>query len=260
MTMDRFIQQIAKKAGAAVLTRFGKDGVHYTKSDHRGDVVTKADLLSERIIISAIKKNYPQHGIIAEESGRMNDTAEYVWIIDPVDGTLNFSLGVPLFGVMIALAHKRRILLSAIYLPASKELFFAKAGKGAFLNGRRIRRSRTRVFRQSMGTGPVRLAPRMVRFLKNFIRIAGHERGMMPSSLGSMAVNACYVACGRRDWIVAIFGHVSDHDFAPVSLVLKEAGCRVTDTQGNPWKLGQLEMVAANPTLHKQLLRLTKNV
>src|SRR3989344_8204360 len=101
--MERFIQAIAKKDGAAVLKKFGKAGVHYSKSDRVWDVVTKADLLSEKIIMSAIQKRYPDHGIISEESGSVREGAEYVWVIDPIDGTLNYARSVPLFGVMIGL-------------------------------------------------------------------------------------------------------------------------------------------------------------
>src|SRR3989344_9501077 len=117
---DSFIQKLAKEAGVAVLKRFGKDGVHYMKSDHVWDVVTKADLLSERIIISAIRKKYPEHGIVSEERGVLKEGAEYLWIIDPIDGTLNFSLGVPLFGVMICLVHRGNVILSVINLPATE--------------------------------------------------------------------------------------------------------------------------------------------
>src|SRR3989344_3431493 len=129
---DKFIQDIAKKAGDAVLKRFGNSGVHRMKSDRVWDVVTEVDLLAYKIITSAIKKAYPDHGIISEESGGINNHAEYIWIIDPIDGTLNFSRNVPMFGVMICLARRDKIILSAINLPCSKEIFFAKAGKGAY--------------------------------------------------------------------------------------------------------------------------------
>src|SRR3989344_8783192 len=105
--MDRFIQKLAKEAGEAVLKRFGKDGVHHMKSERAWDSVTKADLLSEKIIISHIRKSYPTHGIIAEESGVTKDGAEYKWIIDPIDGTMYFADGIPLFGVFIALVHRK---------------------------------------------------------------------------------------------------------------------------------------------------------
>src|SRR3990167_7584472 len=252
--MDKFIQRIAREAGVVVLKRFRKDGVHYTKSHERWDVVTKADLLSEKIIMTAIQKKYPSHGIISEESGRINEKAEYVWIIDPIDGTLNYSSGVPMFGVMVCLVHKGKVILSAINLPATGEFFFAKAGKGAYLNGKRIYCSKGRNLKSSFGMHGTTLAPRTIQFLRNVVKYAKGNHIL----LGSFAspANACYVASGQRDWIVSLSGQV--WDFAPEYLIVKEAGCKVTDTKGKPWKLGQLEMVAANPTLHKELLKLTK--
>lgn len=254
--MEKFIQAIAKKAGDAVLERFGKVGVHYSKTDAIWDVVTKADLLSEKIITSAIRKKYPDHGIISEEEGSTKEGAEYVWIVDPIDGTLNYSRGVPMFGVMIALVHRGEVILSSINMPATGELFFAKAGRGAYLNGKRIHCSSSKNFSQTFGMGGSSLRPRTAHFLRNLLRTKESKR-MMYGSLGGPA-NACYVATGQRDWLVSLSGQI--WDFAPEYLILKESGCKVTDTRGKPWKLGMLEMVAANPTLHKQLLKLTKNV
>ena len=254
---EKFIQDIARKAGDAVLKRFGKDGVHYMKSGHLWDVVTKADLLSEKIIVSAIRKNYPDHGVISEECGVINEGADYVWIIDPIDGTLNFSRGVPLFGVMICLVHKGDILLSAINLPAEHELFFAKKGGGAYKNGKRIHCSRPTKLSETFGAGSARLDGRAAAFLSALIK-AGRNQHIQYASFFSMAVNACYVASGKRDWCVPLAGSI--WDFAPAYLILKESGCKVTDTKGRPWKLDMLEMLAANPVLHKKLLKITKNI
>lgn len=255
--MDKFIQDVVKQAGDAVLKRFGKDTVNTKKSERLWDVVTKADLLSERTIISRIRKAYPTHGIIAEEGGNVDENAEYVWVIDPIDGTRNFASGIPMFAVMVSLVHRRSVILAAVYSPAIKELFYAKRGKGAFLNGRRIRCSSTRELSRTFGTGSSGLDPRSVRFLRNLINAAGGTH-MMFSSFGTVAAEECYVACGRRDWVVSTAGRI--WDFAPAYLLLKEAGCKVTDMQGRQWKLGANEMVAANPTLHKQLLKLTRNI
>ena len=257
MNADVFIKAIAKKAGDATWKRFGKDGVNHMKSEGRFDVVTKADLLAEKMIITGIKKHFPKHGIIAEESGRSHDDAEYVWIIDPIDGTLNFSIGIPMFGVMIALAHKNRVILSCVYIPVTQELFYAKLGKGSYRNGKRIHASNEKDFYHTFGCGSAGLRSKYLHFFKNLL---GTSKGthMMYGSFGSMAINACYTAMGRRDWIVSVFGCL--HDFAPPSLILKEAGCTVTNTKGKPWTMNDLEMVAANPTLHKQLIKLTKGV
>ena len=254
---EKLIQRVTREAGDAVLKRFGKDGVHYMKSKNIWDVVTKADLLSEKIIISAIRKAYPEHGIIAEESGVTNKGAEYVWVIDPIDGTLNYSRGVPLFGVMVCLLHRNEIILSAINLPAEKQLFFAKKGKGTYLNGKRVRCSDRKSLDQSFGAGSARLDGRPAVFIENLLRSARKQK-IQYASFFSMAVNACYVASGRRDWMVPLAGAV--WDFAPAYLILKESGCKVTDTKGKPWKFGMLEMVAANPRLHKKILKLTKGV
>ncbi|MEK9153984.1 MAG: inositol monophosphatase [Patescibacteria group bacterium] len=255
--MDRFIQKITKAAGRAVLKKFGKVGVKYMKSDALWDCVTEADLISDRLIVSAIKKHYPTHGIISEESGSHNPDSDYMWVIDPIDGTFNFSRGTPQFGVMVCLAYRRNIVLAAIDLPATKEFFFAKKGKGAFLNGKRIRCSSQGSLHNSFGAGSSGIKTRTTHFLQNLID-AGKTEEINFGSMASMAVNACYVACGRRDWLVALAGAL--HDFAPVYLILKEAGCKVTDMKGKPWKFGQLEMVATNSSLHKQLLKLTKDV
>lgn len=255
--MERFIQHITKRAGLAVLKRFGKDGVHYTKSEHRGDAVTKADLLSDKIITSAIKKHYPKHGIISEESGTLRADAEYIWIIDPIDGTFNFATGVPLFGVMVALAQKGRIILSAIHLPTAGELYFAKRGKGAFLNGKRIRCSQIRDWSSTAGIGPTWLRPRATKFMQRLLKEAAGKR-MLFSGLGSIAIDGAYIAAGKRDWFAGMNGQL--HDFAAPSLLMKEAGCKVTNTRGEAWTIEDREIVAANPALHKQLLKLTKGV
>lgn len=255
--MDKFMQRIVKEAGKAVLKRYGKDGVHYSKSEHAYDVVTKADLLSERIMISAIRKKYPKHGILSEEAGEINKGAEYRWIIDPIDGTMNFAASVPLFGVMVCLERENRVVLSAIYLPVTGELFFAEEGKGAYLNGKRIHCSNARALDASSGCGFVGSRKRTLQFVK---RLLGAIRGekLFFNSFGCISVNSCYVACGRKDWEVSLYGEI--HDFAPTYLILKESGCAATDCNGKPWRIGCNELVAANPIMHKQLLKLTKNI
>ena len=254
---EKFIQDVVREAGDAVLKRFGKDGPHYMKSDHVWDVVTKADLRADKLITSRIQKAYPTHGIISEESGTTNEGAEYVWIVDPIDGTLNFSKGVPLYGVMICLVRKGDVILSAINLPSTGELFYAKKGGGAYLNGKRVHCSKTKKLLQTFGAGSARLEGRAGNFMKNLLK-ASKVHHIQYASFFSMAVNVCYIATGRRDWVVPLAGMI--WDFAPAYLILKESGCKVTDTKGKPWKFGVLEMVAANPTLHKEILKLTKDI
>lgn len=255
---ETFIQKVVKEAGEVVLKRFGKDGVHYSKSAYRSDAVTKADLRAEKLIISRIKERYPGHGIISEESETYLPQAQYMWVTDPIDGTLNFSLGVPMFAVMICLVHRGKVMLSAIYLPVAKELFFAKVDRGAYLNGKKIHCSRGTTLEHSIGVGSTSLRTRLIKFFRNLLDVSERKVGIKLSSFGSTGFNASYVACGRRDWIVSLIGGA--HDFGPIALLLKEAGCKISDAKGNPWKFGMLEIVAANPTLHKELLKLTRNV
>ncbi|HEY4514400.1 MAG TPA: inositol monophosphatase [Candidatus Paceibacterota bacterium] len=255
--MDKLIQKAVVKAGLAVAKRFGKDRVEYMKSERLWDGVTKADLLSERIILAEISKKHVDHGILSEESGRNESDSDYLWIVDPIDGTMNFSMDVPLFGVMAALVHKKRVILSAIYLPMTKELFFAKEGDGAYLNGKRIHCSQKNKLANTLGVGQLTLTGKPAKFMRKLLSGVKSDN-LLFSSFGCMSVNACYVACGRRDWSVSLEGAL--HDFAPAYLILKESGCLVTDLKGKPWQLGTGGFVAANPHVHSELIKLTKNL
>ncbi|MBV9349429.1 MAG: inositol monophosphatase [Patescibacteria group bacterium] len=256
MSVDAFIKKIATEAGDHAWARFGKDRKLYMKSNYSFDVVTKADLSTEKFIISAIRKAYPIHGIIAEESGKANEGAEYVWYIDPIDGTENFSRGIPLFAVMIALARRGRIILSAIYIPVNKELFFAKAGKGAYLNGKRIHCSTKKDFKRSHGFSQLQFRKPNTIFLKKLLALKGMEHFGV-ATYNCIGVNGCYTASGRRDWVAAPLGGI--HDFPAPFLILKESGCVVTTLSGKPWTPGDIGFLAANPALHRQLLQFFKD-
>ncbi len=137
-------ESITRAAGKILLRYFGNADIKDRKSDY-GDVTTQADLESEKYIISEIKKSYPDHQILAEESGNTGDTGDFRWIIDPLDGTREYSRGIPLFNVSIALEHKGELLVSAIYRPISRELFSAEKSFGALKNGKSIQTSQTDV-------------------------------------------------------------------------------------------------------------------
>ena len=152
--------------------------------------------------------------------------------------------------------HRKEVILSVIYLPATKELFFAKAGKGAYLNGKRIRCSNNkRTWKRSIGCVPAILNDRTIAFLKKFLDQAKGETFVV-DKLGS--ANEPYVALGRRDWCISIGAKI--WDYAPAYLILKEAGCIVTNLKGKPWSIEDRELMAANPRLHKELLKLTKGI
>lgn len=251
------MKALVQDAGAIAHKRFGKDGVHKVKSERIGDVVTKADMATERFIVGKIKRAYPSHGIIAEEGSSTNMNAEYIWTIDPIDGTANFAVGAPLFGVMVSLSRRGKGLMAATYMPALGELFFAQAGKGAYLNNKRIHCANTPKLSRSFGMASLSVRPRNAKFMKRLFAGAATDQIKL-GAFSSTCVNASYVAAGRRDWFVQLAA--GQWDFAPVALILKESGCKVSDSRGKDWELGMTEMVAANPQLHKQLIELTKSL
>lgn len=253
---ETFIKNITKKAGNTAFSMFGKVETHHYKSVHLTDAVTKADIRAERVITSAIRKKYPSHGIVAEESGLYRSDAEYLWIIDPIDGTLDFASKIPLFGTMVALARNGRVELACIYLPCTKELAFAKRGHGAFLNGKRMRCSVQKEFHKTKGFLPSSLRASTVPFIQEFIART-KRKSCSWAVVGSAAVQAVYVADGRGGWL-AYKGIGGTWDAAAPSLILEEAGCKVTNVQGKPWRVGDIGLIAGSAPLHTHLLSIAK--
>lgn len=252
--MERFIQRIAVAAGKAAVKKFGKVGVKYTKETPE-DVVTEADLLANRIIVGAIRKNYPEHGIISEEMPGEGEGSEYVWTIDPIDGTRNFVTGVPLFCVMVSLARRGNTQLAVIYDPVHKELFYAKKGQGAFLNGKHIHCSRTAHWKGSYGSCSIKTNGKYGKVKKVLLEKSKREDFWM-SAFGSVGITGAYLAAGRRDWCYSF--NPSLWDWAGPALIMKEAGCVVTNTEGKPWRPGDAGIVAGNKHLQPQLLAMVK--
>ena len=247
--MDKFIIDIVKKAGTSVGKKFGKIGIKYSK-EHINDVVTDADLHANKIIIDAIKRKYPEHSIISEETGEDIKKSQYCWIIDPLDGTLNFASGVPLFGTMIGLAHKGKVMLGAIYFPLTKELLFAKNGQGAYLNGKRITCSVQKKWEESYGILNSLLSKNETYASKLFKH--NTEKHCYVGSYGSAAINALYVSTGRRDWVY--FNNSKIWDKVAPSIIFKEAGCKVSTIDGAPWNVKDGDMLVSNKYLHSKFL------
>ena len=254
MTMDAFIQDIVREAGTKIRPMFGVEKAHHHKSESRSDVVTRADLFSEKVMVDRIKKAYPDHGIISEEMGHFNSDADYVWILDPIDGTLNFSTNVPLFGILAALSYKGNSMLAAVYLPITGEMLFAKKGKGARLNGKKIHCSKTTETAKALGCPPGKgnIGHEFLRQL--CAETDGTFAGM--SMFGCIAANCRFISAGDRDWIVSFAGAL--HDYAGTSLIMQEAGCVVTGVDGKTWHSKSIGIVAANPILHKKIMRIVR--
>jgi len=220
-----------------------------TKSEN--DFVTEVDKAAEQEIIRTIRKSYPHHGIMAEESGSQSGD-EFQWIIDPLDGTTNYLHGFPQFSVSIALRHKQTIEQAVVYDPLRQELFTASRGRGAQLNDRRIRvTARPALAGALLGTGfPFKEQQHLDAYLNTFKALFPMTAGIRRA--GSAALDLAYVAAGRLDgfWEIGL----QPWDMAAGALLIEEAGGFICDFAGGKDYFETGNVVAANPKLLKSLL------
>jgi myo-inositol-1(or 4)-monophosphatase len=250
-----FAIQTARDAGRILVDRLGRALV-----SNKGDIdlVTEADLASEKLIIERIRSHYPRHAILAEESGATEGVtvapgrSEWKWIVDPLDGTTNYAHGYPCFCVSIALAGSGGIEIGVVYDPLRDEMFAAERGRGASLNKRQIRVSAVEDLNRAMlCTGfpyDVRERPNFARHFTNFTMQAQAVRRD-----GSAALDLAYVACGRFDgfWEDGL----NPWDVAAGVLLISEAGGRVTDFLGAPLDVYTPKVVASNGRVHESMIR-----
>lgn len=255
--MLNFAIDVAREAGGVLIQRLG-----VAKITNKGDIdlVTEADLASENLIIERIRSYYPQHGILAEESGEAvlvgGKRSEWKWVIDPLDGTTNYAHGYPCFCVSIALEHNGVVEIGVIYDPVRDEMFAAERGNGATLNGRRIRVSEVEELKDAMlCTGfpyNVRERPDFTRDFANFTMAAQAVRRD-----GSAAIDLAYVACGRFDgfWEDGL----SPWDIAAGLLLIEEARGTVTNFDNEPLSIYTKKVLATNGLVHDGMLRVLKH-
>ncbi|MCV2371249.1 inositol monophosphatase family protein [Roseateles oligotrophus] len=245
----------AARAAGAIINRASMDlDILKINTKAPNDFVTEVDQAAENIIIETLLGAYPDHGILAEESGREhgNKTSEFVWIIDPLDGTTNFIHGLPMYCVSIALAHRGVIQQAVVYDPTRNDLFYATKGRGAFMNDRRLRVSkRTRMSDALIGTGfPFRRGDNFKRYMKMFEEVMVECAGLRRP--GAAALDLCYVAAGYYD---AFFETgLQPWDVAAGSLIITEAGGLVGNFTGESDYLHQREVVAGSPKIYGQLV------
>jgi len=216
--------------------------------------VTEVDKAAENAIIDVLLQAYPGHGILAEESGseRGARDSDYVWIIDPLDGTTNFIHGFPVYAVSIALAFKGQVQQAVVYDPSRNDLFYASKGRGAFLNDKRLRVSkRIRMNEALIGTGfPFRKGDNFKRYVKMFEAVMQNCAGLRRP--GAAALDLCYVAAGYYDGFFETGLH--PWDIAAGSLMITEAGGLIGNFTGEADFLYQREVVAGNPKIYGQLV------
>jgi myo-inositol-1(or 4)-monophosphatase len=247
----------ARKAGS-IINRASLD-VDLVKVASKGpsDFVTEVDRAAEQAIVDILLKAYPDHAILAEESGASGDS-EYTWIIDPLDGTTNFIHGFPQYAVSIALRHREHVTQAVVFDPTRNELFTASRGRGAFLNERRIRVSRrTKLSECLIGTGfPFRSFEHLDEYVRMFRSVTEHTAGIRRP--GAAALDLAYVAAGRLDgfWEIGL----SPWDMAAGSLLILEAGGLVSDFKGEAAYLDEGRIVCGAPKIFPQLLGLVGTV
>ncbi len=246
----------ARRAGA-IINRASLDLDQLTvRTKQDRDYVSEVDQMAERAIIDTLLGAYPNHGILAEESGSTaaKNSEDALWIIDPLDGTTNFLHGLPQYSISIALKQRGQITQAVVYDPARNELFTASRGRGAYFNDRRLRVSKRAKLEESLiGTG---FPFREFRFAEAYINMF---RGMMRATSGlrrpgSAALDLAYVACGRYDgfWEIGL----KPWDLAAGSLLVQEAGGLVGNFMGNEGFLESGNIVAANPKIFAQMLQI----
>ena len=245
----------ARRAGKTIMHKsYRVDQLRYNQKSAR-DYVSEVDLLAEREIVEVIREAYPNHAIRAEEEHSISGT-DYEWIIDPLDGTTNFLRGVPQFAVSIAVRSRRLLEHGVIYDPVHEELFVASRGSGALLNDRRIRVSNTESLTRSLiGTGiPFRDTDNVDLWTGIFRQLAKKTSGIRRP--GSAALDLASVACGRYDgfWESGLMLW----DMAAGTLIIKESGGLVSDFLGDQNYLRTGMVVAGNPRIHEELIKIVR--
>lgn len=243
----------ALKAGKLIIRAIDQIDTVKIAAKQTHDFVTEIDQKAEQLIIKMLSAAYPTHGFLGEESGETTGTEDYVWIIDPLDGTTNFIHGFPHYAVSIALRVNGRIEQGVVYDPIRHELFTASRGHGAYLNNRRIRvKEHIQLDHALLGTGfPFRDAAALPPYLKVFQTLAGQVAGIRRA--GSAALDLAYVAAGRLDgfWEAGL----NLWDIAAGVLLIREAGGLITDYQGTEKFLDSGNVVTGSPKICKVILQ-----
>ncbi len=244
----------ATEAAGALMQQYFEKSFVISNKEGINNLVTEVDHKCEDVIIATIKENFPEHQILSEEVGELVQDSAYKWIIDPIDGTVNFAHGIPLCCVSIGVEVNGVMELGAVYNPFINEMFFAQLGWGATLNSRIIKVSETKEIITSclvtgfpytyldMPNGPLEVFSKFIR------------KGVPVRRFGSAAIDLCYVAAGRFD---GFYEHkLNAWDSAAGCIIIQEAGGRISDLSGDPYNMYQPGIIASNGFIHDELVRI----
>ena len=254
-----FALSTARQAGQLLCEYYPQRHIVRRKSSDI-DVVTEADVASERLIVDAIRAQFPDHKILSEEG--LGDLQAVVgetpclWLVDPLDGTVNYAHGYPFWGVSLALAERGQVVMGVTYDPLRDEIFWAERGQGAWRDGERMRVSAITEPREALvATGfAYKRATLADNNLAEFGTVMPHVQGVRRA--GAAVLDLAHLADGRLDGYWEM--HLSPWDWAAGWLLVEESGGLVTDMRGEPWSLGREEIAASNGALHGELLALLK--
>jgi myo-inositol-1(or 4)-monophosphatase len=244
------LEEAADESAKILLENFDTDFKIGRKKDYT-DLVTEIDKKSEAKIIEVIHSRFPEHNVLSEEIGNLNMKSDYVWIVDPIDGTVNYAHAVPVFCISIALEVRKEVKLGMVYNPVSGERFFSESGKGAYLGEKKISVSNISSLRDGLIVtgfpyGAKNNMDHCIDHFNNFIKF-----GLPIRRLGSAALDMCYVAAGRFEgfWEVSL----NPWDVAAGYLILKEAGGKITDFTGNRYSIYNKQLLATNGKVHDEM-------
>jgi myo-inositol-1(or 4)-monophosphatase len=247
--------EIAREAGA-LLAQLAKrpQEIEYKRPS---DLVTEADRRSEALIVERLRSHFPRHAIVGEEGGGQKVDSDYCWYVDPLDGTTNFAHGFPVFCVTLGLAYRDEVVAGVVYDPTRDELFTAERGAGAYLNNRRIHVSKTASLSESLlATGFPPFADNHQLNIEFYLRFTQLSHGVRRA--GSAALDFCSVAAGRFEGFWEL--KLNPWDKAAGTLMVTEAGGRVTDLAGREFRLLGDEVFASNGLVHEAMCRVFAEV
>ena len=237
-----------KKAGKHSLINFQKvKHISYKKDK---EIITNVDKECEEIIKKIIFENFPEHNYLGEETGKKENNSEFTWIVDSIDGTMNYARGIKLYGISIALAKGKKIILGVVYNPFTKELFFAEKGRGAYLNNKKIIVSQISNMEHALIyiTANNKIKNNVIKVMFNIknIRI-----------ITSTAYEICQIAAGKVEGCYKISKNC--WGFSAACLIAQEAGAKVTNLDGSEWNINSRKLIIANPKIYNKLLNILQN-
>lgn len=251
--MKKFIIELAEKTGKFLLKNFRKSPDLFRLRGTTKEIVTKYDKQSDRIIVDALSKKFPDYNILTEESSPRNKGSDFTWIVDPLDGSSNFAVGNPFFAVSIALLHHEKPVLGVAYAPFLKELFVAEEGAGALLNGKAIHVSAVKALGKSYFV--------WCEAAGSSLRMSRINANIQPKikdlrKLGAGSLECAWIACGRAEAYVTTA--IEPWDVAAGVILVMEAGGKVTDFKGKAWKPVRSDAVLSNGKIHNKVLEIIK--